>query len=115
MRLDDALVILGGIVPEDDISKLKQQGVAAVFLPGTSTQDIAEFLRHNVKQRDSPSPYFGILGGTIRKSSCVPGSNLKFFFLVVNIVSGGGEAKLQEIDRPSYPIAPCEFSSNSNF
>jgi len=52
MRLDDALVILGGIVPEDDISKPKQQGVAEIFLPGTSTEDIANFIRQNVKPRN---------------------------------------------------------------
>jgi methylmalonyl-CoA mutase C-terminal domain/subunit len=46
------LVVLGGIVPQEDIPKLKEQGVSAVFLPGTSTQDIAEFIRENVKPRD---------------------------------------------------------------
>ena len=50
--LSDTLVVLGGIVPQEDIPKLKEQGVAEVFLPGTSTQDIAEFIRANVKPRD---------------------------------------------------------------
>ena len=49
--MNDCLVILGGIVPEDDIPRLKEQGVAAVFLPGTSTQEIVKFLRENVKPR----------------------------------------------------------------
>ncbi len=48
----DTLVVLGGIVPQEDIPKLKEQGVAEIFLPGTSTQDIAEFIRNNVKPRD---------------------------------------------------------------
>jgi len=50
--MNDCLVILGGIVPEDDISTLKEQGVSAIFLPGTSTQDIVKFIRENVKPRN---------------------------------------------------------------
>lgn len=50
--LKDTLVVLGGIVPQEDIAKLKAQGVAEVFLPGTNTQDIADFIRKNVKPRD---------------------------------------------------------------
>ncbi len=40
------------IVPQEDIPKLKEQGIAEIFLPGTSTQDIAKFLRDNVKPRE---------------------------------------------------------------
>ena len=50
--LKDTLVVLGGIVPQEDIPKLKAQGVAEVFLPGTNTQDIADFIRKNVKPRN---------------------------------------------------------------
>ena len=50
--MDDCLVLLGGIVPQEDISKLKSEGVAEVFLPGTSTEDIVTFLRQNVKARN---------------------------------------------------------------
>ena len=50
--MDDCLVLVGGIVPQDDIERLKQQGVAEVFLPGTSTEDIIKFLRENVKPRE---------------------------------------------------------------
>jgi len=50
--LTDCLVLVGGIVPQEDIPKLKQEGVAEVFLPGTSTEDIVKFLRANVKPRD---------------------------------------------------------------
>jgi len=46
------LVVLGGIVPQEDIVKLKEQGVAEIFLPGTSTQEIATFIRENVKPRE---------------------------------------------------------------
>ncbi len=50
--MKDCLVILGGIVPQEDIPKMKEQGIAEIFLPGTSTQEIVEFLRRNVKARD---------------------------------------------------------------
>jgi methylmalonyl-CoA mutase, C-terminal domain len=50
--MDDCLILVGGIVPQDDIVTLKQQGVAEVFLPGTSTEDIVKFLRDNVKPRE---------------------------------------------------------------
>lgn len=47
--MHDTLVVVGGIVPQEDIPKLKEQGVSAVFLPGTTTGDIVEFLENNVK------------------------------------------------------------------
>jgi methylmalonyl-CoA mutase, C-terminal domain len=50
--MDDTLVLVGGIVPQEDIAPLKAKGVSAVFLPGTSTEDIVKFLRENVKERD---------------------------------------------------------------
>ncbi|HLA09806.1 MAG TPA: cobalamin B12-binding domain-containing protein [Pyrinomonadaceae bacterium] len=50
--MDDCLVLLGGIVPQEDVPKLKAEGVAEVFLPGTSTEDIVKFLRANVKPRN---------------------------------------------------------------
>ena len=46
---DDVVVFGGGIVPDEDVDTLKQAGVAAVFTPGTSTQDIAQWVRDNVK------------------------------------------------------------------
>ena len=40
----DVLVTVGGTIPADDIGELKQRGVAEVFTPGTSTDEIVEFL-----------------------------------------------------------------------
>ena len=48
--MDDTLVLVGGIVPQEDIQKLKDNGVSEVFLPGTSTEDIVNFLRANVRR-----------------------------------------------------------------
>lgn len=44
----DAVVIGGGIIPEDDIPALQEMGVKAVFGPGTSTEDIISFIRKEV-------------------------------------------------------------------
>ena len=42
--LTDVLVVLGGIIPDADLPALKQMGVAGVFRPGTSMQDIIDFI-----------------------------------------------------------------------
>jgi methylmalonyl-CoA mutase C-terminal domain/subunit len=42
--MDDVTVLVGGIIPGADIPALKQSGVAEIFLPGTSTQDIISFI-----------------------------------------------------------------------
>jgi len=44
----DVLVLLGGIVPEEDVPKLKEMGVAKVFGPGTPLSEIIEFIRAEV-------------------------------------------------------------------
>ena len=49
--MDDCMVLVGGIVPQEDIPRLKEQGVAEVFLPGTSTEEITKYLRENVRPR----------------------------------------------------------------
>ena len=49
--LDDVLVVIGGIIPDVDIPKLKEIGVKGVFLPGTPMQDIIGFINKNVRPR----------------------------------------------------------------
>jgi methylmalonyl-CoA mutase C-terminal domain/subunit len=49
--LDDVLVVIGGIIPDIDIPKLKDMGVKGIFLPGTPMQDIIEFINSNVRAR----------------------------------------------------------------
>ena len=46
--LDDILLVIGGIIPEEDIEPLRQIGVKGVFGPGTSTEDIVAFIREQV-------------------------------------------------------------------
>jgi methylmalonyl-CoA mutase, C-terminal domain len=47
--MNDTLVLVGGIVPTEDIPDLKSKGVSEVFLPGTSTEDIVKFINENVR------------------------------------------------------------------
>ncbi len=55
-HMDDSPVIIGGIIPEADIAALKKAGIAAVFLPGTSTQEIVDFIHQHIGQRPNPGP-----------------------------------------------------------
>ncbi len=47
----DVAVFGGGIIPQDDIPRLKALGVSEVFLPGSSTQVIVDWIRENVHPR----------------------------------------------------------------
>ena len=49
-EMTEVVVIVGGIVPDDDAAELKRQGVGAVFQPGSSLRNIVEFIRGAVKQ-----------------------------------------------------------------
>lgn len=49
-EMTDVLVIVGGIIPDDDASALKALGVAQVFQPGASLQGIIEFIRSSAIQ-----------------------------------------------------------------
>jgi methylmalonyl-CoA mutase C-terminal domain/subunit len=46
----DTKVIAGGIIPERDIPELKEIGISAVFLPGSSTQEIVTWIKDNFVQ-----------------------------------------------------------------
>ena len=49
--LDDVLVMVGGIIPDIDIHKLRDAGVKGIFLPGTPMQEIVTFINDNVRPR----------------------------------------------------------------
>ncbi|MEU8824169.1 cobalamin B12-binding domain-containing protein [Streptomyces sp. NPDC048636] len=46
---EDIKVFGGGIIPEDDIAPLKEQGVAEIFTPGATTTSIVEWVQKNVR------------------------------------------------------------------
>jgi methylmalonyl-CoA mutase C-terminal domain/subunit len=50
--MTDVLVTAGGIIPDEDVPVLQAAGVAAVFGPGTSIAQVADYLRANVRPRD---------------------------------------------------------------
>ncbi|WP_435195294.1 cobalamin B12-binding domain-containing protein [Natronomonas sp. EA1] len=49
---DDTLLIVGGIIPEEDRPGLKEMGVAGIFGPGASMEETVEFVRENVPDRE---------------------------------------------------------------
>src|ERR1700727_2357402 len=48
-KMDDVLMLVGGIIPDQDIAAPKQLGGAAIFQPGTAMDDIVKFIRANVR------------------------------------------------------------------
>ena len=49
-QMDDVMVFMGGIVPDQDIAELKKMGVKGIFLPGSSLDEIVNFVKENVRQ-----------------------------------------------------------------
>ena len=49
--VDDIVVFGGGIIPDEDIATLRSKGVKGLFTPGTSLQDIVNWVRENVQPR----------------------------------------------------------------
>jgi methylmalonyl-CoA mutase C-terminal domain/subunit len=49
-NINDIQVIVGGIIPDEDVEELKKQGVSQVFGPGTNTEDIAAYIRGIVQK-----------------------------------------------------------------
>ena len=49
--LDDVLVVIGGIIPDVDVPKLKAIGVRGIFLPGTPMHEIIDFINSNARAR----------------------------------------------------------------
>ena len=50
-KMDDVLLLVGGIIPEQDFDQMKKAGVSGIFNPGTPMEEIVEFIRKNVKPR----------------------------------------------------------------
>jgi methylmalonyl-CoA mutase, C-terminal domain len=54
-KMDDVLVVLGGIIPDQDLQSMKNAGVAAIFQPGTAMDNIVQFIRTHVKPHGVPT------------------------------------------------------------
>jgi methylmalonyl-CoA mutase C-terminal domain/subunit len=48
--MDDVLVLVGGIIPDEDAAELKRLGVAGIFQPGASLDSIVQFIRERAPQ-----------------------------------------------------------------
>ena len=49
--MNDVLMLVGGIIPDVDVPKLREIGVKGIFLPGTPMQDIVDFINQHVRAR----------------------------------------------------------------
>jgi methylmalonyl-CoA mutase C-terminal domain/subunit len=49
--LNDVLMLVGGIIPEEDIPELKKLGVHMIFTPGAALQDVVDYIRKNTPIR----------------------------------------------------------------
>jgi len=49
--LRDVLVVVGGIIPDVDVPRLREIGVQGIFLPGTPMQEIVDFIRKHARTR----------------------------------------------------------------
>ena len=49
--LEDRLILVGGIIPQEDIQPLKQQGVDEIFLPGTPLDTIVDYVKQNAGRK----------------------------------------------------------------
>jgi methylmalonyl-CoA mutase, C-terminal domain len=54
-QMDDVIVLVGGIIPDQDIDGLKKAGVAGIFQPGTPMDSIVKFIREHVKPHGVPT------------------------------------------------------------
>jgi len=50
-KIDDKLLVMGGVIPEEDIPKLKEAGVAGVFTQASTYEEMIDFIREGVRQR----------------------------------------------------------------
>ena len=50
--MEDVVLFAGGIIPQEDIPQLQGIGIKAIFGPGSSTRDIIEWVRDNVRPRE---------------------------------------------------------------
>jgi methylmalonyl-CoA mutase C-terminal domain/subunit len=49
--LDDVMVVVGGIIPDVDVPRLRDMGIHGIFLPGTPMQDIITYINDHVRPR----------------------------------------------------------------
>jgi len=48
--IDDVLIVGGGVIPDEDIPGLKEAGFSEIFTPGTTTTELIEYIKNNLKR-----------------------------------------------------------------
>lgn len=117
---DDILVIAGGVIPADDAQALMQQGIAAVFTPGSSIGQMAEFIRMHVRRTEDAPPqrvdHIGIAVRSLAEALPFYTDHLQFKLVseetiadqgvrVAMIAAGETHIELLEPTRDDSPIA----------
>lgn len=122
---DDVIVVGGGVIPDEDIPFLEQNGIAKVFTPGTSTKDAADFIRSTQGVSTEPlmaSPekidhigiavknleesvqfYTQVLGLKLEGIDTVESENVRVAFLAI------GETRLELLEATSGDSAIAKF------
>jgi methylmalonyl-CoA mutase C-terminal domain/subunit len=54
-KMDDVVLVIGGIIPEEDVAGLKKAGVAGIFISGTPMDEIVQFIQKHAKARGVPT------------------------------------------------------------
>jgi methylmalonyl-CoA mutase C-terminal domain/subunit len=54
-KMDDVVLVIGGIIPEEDVEGLKKAGVSGIFIPGTPMDEIVQFIKKHAKARGVPT------------------------------------------------------------
>lgn len=54
-KMDDVLLLIGGIIPDEDMEGMKKAGVGGIFIPGTPMDEIVQFIKKNAKPRSVPT------------------------------------------------------------
>ncbi len=50
-QMDDVLVVAGGVIPDEDIPVLKKAGIKEIFTPGTSMQQVVDYIKNNLMRK----------------------------------------------------------------
>jgi len=49
-KVQDTLVLVGGIIPKKDVSRLKEMGIAEVFRPGSTLSEVSQFIQEQMSR-----------------------------------------------------------------
>ncbi|HWJ03194.1 MAG TPA: methylmalonyl-CoA epimerase [Verrucomicrobiae bacterium] len=102
----DIVVLGGGVIPEEDVPYLKECGVAEIFGPGTSTKDIAKFIRQNFQSEGLTLTRIDHVGIAVHSLE----HSLEFYTKVMGLqCSGIEEVQGQQVRVAFLPLGDSEI------